>query len=232
MRLISNNNASDGETPDVWAMDSQWLAHMNSSCEPAYPWDIGLSSSAHTYIRSVPQGNHQALRWGWKLPESSFRIDRYVKVFPKALFIHVVRNPLDMAASFLEHLPSHAREFSLLHENSMKAAELMTKRCAEISQKSTVPQNWSCAVGESQLSLMGNWSKCWGHPKNCLESSPEAWQCMEMMLWAELNSALSTFGANCLISENRYVVWHGEDGYGLRGNYRQQMLIRHLEGEL
>jgi hypothetical protein len=53
-----------------------------------------------------------------------------------------------------------------------------------------------------------------------------------MMLWAEINNAVRAFGSRCLAPTGRYVVWHGEDSYGLRGALSQEGLITDLMGAL
>ncbi|WP_345969909.1 sulfotransferase [Sulfurimonas sp. HSL1-6] len=47
--------------------------------------------------------------WGWKDPRNTLTLDVIKEVFPKAKFIHIHRNPVDVAAS----LRSRERRFSL-----------------------------------------------------------------------------------------------------------------------
>jgi hypothetical protein len=51
---------------------------------------------------------------------------------------------------------------------------------------------------------------------------------MEMMLWAEMNMSVQAFGRQCLQPVNRYLLWHGEDDFGLRGARRQLDLQQRL----
>ena len=40
--------------------------------------------------------------WGWKEPLNTFTIDLWKEIFPEAKIIHIYRNPLDSAASFIK----------------------------------------------------------------------------------------------------------------------------------
>ena len=71
--------------------------------------------------------------------------------------------------------------------------------------------------------------------------SKGAWSCLLMMLWAEANAAVGHFGRTCLAGpparatprrRSGYVVWHGEDGYGLRGAASRERLERALAAAL
>ena len=46
-----------------------------------------------------------------------------------------------------------------------------------------------------------------------------------MQLWAMINSAVLQWGTSCGSQGKSYVQWHGEDGYGLRGNDAHAELI-------
>ena len=54
---------------------------------------------------------------------------------------------------------------------------------------------------------------------------------MDMMLWADMNSAVHAFGTKCLRQE-KYIPWHGEDDYGLRGLEQQKNFQLSLAGAL
>ena len=42
---------------------------------------------------------------------------------------------------------------------------------------------------------------------------------------------MNAFGRHCLHPTKRYLMWHGEDGYGLRGDRAQARLERQISGK-
>ncbi|MEZ5023867.1 MAG: sulfotransferase [Chitinophagales bacterium] len=40
--------------------------------------------------------------WGWKEPRNSFTLEFYKELFPDAKIIHIYRNPIDSANSYLK----------------------------------------------------------------------------------------------------------------------------------
>ena len=169
-------------------------------------------------------------RWGWKIPKTIYQLDRLLSMYPGLLFIHVLRNPLDMSATFFEHLQARSHEFSQLHGGDAQAANLMERRCQGFVRPP--PTNPSCALTASELQKMrtcvhGNPEKCGVNP-----SRSGGWRCMEMMLWAEMNSAVRAFGERCLSPHTQYVLWHGEDDYALRGSAQQRKLQLHVASAL
>ncbi len=62
----------------------------------------------HFQVRRSPQlkwlNNH---RWGWKDPRNTFTLPMYLKLFPKARVIHVIRNGIDVALSLQQRNTVH-----------------------------------------------------------------------------------------------------------------------------
>jgi hypothetical protein len=55
---------------------------------------------------------------------------------------------------------------------------------------------------------------------------------MNMALWAEINTAVGAFGLRCLRPNGRYLRWHSEDVYEIRGAEPQRALMESLSGLL
>ena len=116
-----------------------------------------------------------------------------------------------------------------------------------------MPATRACALSGTALDTMGSCkgtsggrdeaiiSRCAARAVASKAADPEPWRCLEMQLWAQINSAVSTFGRRCLgltgaaagavvSASGRYTVWHGEDGYGLRGDAALHDLQSSLAG--
>jgi hypothetical protein len=145
-------------------------------------------------------------------------------------------------ASTNAHVTQRAAEFAYLHGGFEPAAAVSSRRCAEVAAApaAAAPATPAaafraldfadgCAVSAEQLESM---STCRAGADPCLRSHSMGhgsagdqdqdkgvfrWRCLEMMLWAEANAAVRAFGRRCLEPFQRYVSWHGEDGYGLQG---------------
>lgn len=145
------------------------------------------------------------------------------------IFIHVVRNPLDMASTQWEHIQSRTHEFTGIHGGYDEAAALMHNRCKIITHEKDSSE---CALTSKEFQKQMDCGKILSKKCRKVSDSPRrnSWRCMEMMLWSEINVAVATFGEHCLRSKERYLVWHGEDGYGLRGPQSQLRLQISLSG--
>lgn len=85
-----------------------------------YTWDVNLHN-AHQRSRRLSGKNRSlsnifhavystygeekgksGLRWGDKTPINTIYVDKLHKVFPRAQFIHIVRNPLDVVCSYVK----------------------------------------------------------------------------------------------------------------------------------
>jgi hypothetical protein len=119
-------------------------------------------------------------------------------------------------------------EFTSIHGGYKEAATEMWQQCRSF-ERSTVEN--SLALKSSELKGVVD---CHKDIPDCVKDikRPQKgpWRCLEMMLWAEVNVAVHSFGSNCLKPLNRFVVWHSEDIYGLRGNAEQHNLQIGLAG--
>ncbi len=85
-----------------------------------YTWEVNLYK-AHEKARNLPkhqqslsyiinaiyatyqeERGEQGLVWGEKTPINTLFIDKIVKIFPKAKYIHIIREPKDVACSFIK----------------------------------------------------------------------------------------------------------------------------------
>ena len=119
-----------------------WLIgeHSNeagSTCEPRSmlpEFPIGPARGL-TYMSTVPPEHQLPHRWGWKNPKTVFHLEKLLASFPDLIFIHVLRNPLDMASSVYEHLPNRVKEYSYLHGGFPAASEATTSTCLAVAQQ-------------------------------------------------------------------------------------------------
>ena len=180
---------------------------------------IVLSAGTRKYLESVPKRNRKQYRWGWKSTQSVLKLDELFTQFSGMLYVHVVRNPFDMASAF-ENLPARSREFAAIHGGYTPAADIMTKRCGMLVAGR---QSALCTVSPRSMKDL---AECSAYPceprlskyKVGISSSSAAKQCLMLQHWAEVNAAVHTFGRRCLSPvSGRYLLWHGEDLFGLRG---------------
>ena len=138
----------------------EWL--QDEECHPV-EWHtpgLNLTERGHAYVASVPRSNRKPLRWGWKLPETMLQLAKLYVYFPGMVFVHVLRNPLDMAASYMEHLPAQSSEFKMLHGGDDNAVKLMADRCTRIVNEIPGGRKLEqCAISKGVLCYyVGLWS--------------------------------------------------------------------------
>ena len=161
--------------------------------------------------------------------ECRFQLDELYTQFPDLVFVHFVRNPLDLAAAVgtnLKTLRSQVGDFKALHGGFGAAADKMLSRC-EIMYPGIGPGGGQCALNHKELKRL---SECWKY--SCPTPSgaeQEPWGCLVSMLWAEINTLVHAFGKRCLsTTTRRYVIFHGEDVLGLRGMGTKSKLMNQL----
>ena len=95
------------------------------------PWASGpyFKPNALRYLDSVPFTHRAPRRWGWKNPKVIYHLEVLFAAYPDAAFVHVVRNPLDLAAAQWEHLQNRALEFATLQGGYEAASEVANERC-------------------------------------------------------------------------------------------------------
>ena len=162
-----------------------WL--INGTCndsDTSVAGKLRLEPWGQHYVDSVPDASRAALRWGWKIPTTMYHLDRICKMFPGLVFIQAVRNPLDMASTFYEHLPYRVKEFKSIHNGYANAASVLSERCATAKRS----EAGSCALLAKELIVMGKCNENLKQRKHCdLTETSEGWRCLEMQLWAEMN---------------------------------------------
>ncbi len=75
------------------------LLRAAAECSPSPDYCVWLSQRAESSIRECAAGARRNPRWGWKEPNTHVVLPRLRSVAPHLRYIHVVRNPLDMAYS-------------------------------------------------------------------------------------------------------------------------------------
>ena len=84
-----------------------------------------MSNLAKKYIKSIKRMEYLGPKkfwsynslmeldfpWGWKDPRNSFTLDIWIKIFPDAKFVHIYRNPMDVAESLRKRTLKYKKEF-------------------------------------------------------------------------------------------------------------------------
>ena len=84
-----------GRRPSAEAVDLAWTLAARPHPQYSEPW---LTERARTFVEG-PFADTPPPLWGWKLPPTHVFADRFLTLRPDLLYIHVVRNGLDMAFS-------------------------------------------------------------------------------------------------------------------------------------
>lgn len=66
--------------------------------------------------------------WGWKEPLNTFTIDLWKEIFPEAKIIHIYRNPMDSAASFIKRDAVKRNSFKLSWKKRLKRFFLISNK--------------------------------------------------------------------------------------------------------
>ncbi len=59
-------------------------------------------------------------RWGWKEPKNTFTVDFWKELFPNAKIIHIYRNPIDCAASYMKRDIKRRNAFDISWKKKLK----------------------------------------------------------------------------------------------------------------
>ncbi|WP_274476447.1 sulfotransferase family protein [Mangrovimonas aestuarii] len=133
-----------------WETLSSMVVSEFEAYKEFYTWEMNLSS-AHLESRNLPptkqslanvinviyntyinsQGT-QAKRWGDKTPINTIFIDKIAKIFPKAQYIHIVRDPRDVVCSYVKaNLYDDYFEALKFWKEANRKAELLRKQLPE-----------------------------------------------------------------------------------------------------
>lgn len=109
------------------------LSLMNQNCkeEVINVIDYHLGSSRRK--KYLGQHNFKDIRdldipWGWKEPRNSFTLEFYKELFPDAKIIHIYRNPIDSANSYLKRDRKRRNEFDLTWKKKLKRKLLIANK--------------------------------------------------------------------------------------------------------
>jgi len=83
--------------------------HLSHSKKKLY-----LGSKKHADIRDLD------IPWGWKEPRNTFTLEMYKELFPNAKIIHIYRNPIDSALSYLKRDIGRRNHFELTWKKKLK----------------------------------------------------------------------------------------------------------------
>jgi len=83
--------------------------HLGHSTRKLY-----LGSKRYSDIRDLD------IPWGWKEPRNTFTLEMYKKLFPAAKIIHIYRNPIDSAMSYMKRDIGRRNHFELTWRKKMK----------------------------------------------------------------------------------------------------------------
>lgn len=206
-----------------------WLS-ANDCSSPISTTSLSRSRGGKLFMESVPIENRAQYRWGWKDPHSMYHLVKLFALYPHLIFVHALRNPLDLAADPWLHLKNRVIEFTSIHSGYAEAAVKMRQRCRSFEPS---PVKDSLALKASEFKGI---VECHKYILECVKEvkRPQKgpWRCLELMLWAEINVGIHSFGSNCLRPTYRYVMFHSEDIYGLRGKLDQHNLQSALSGVL
>ena len=204
-----------------------------------------LDTLGEAYVDSVPAAHRKPHRWGWKTPKTMYHLRGLVTLYPELIFVHVLRNPLDLVADYEQHLHNRVSEFKDIvgYGSFTNATDRYEMRCKTALACARRLHEKSGAAGDGKqqadnihcnmslpalVSCANNDGGCSSGHKGQHEVKPASLRCLEMQLWSEMNGAVSTFGRNCLRIKGRYLVWHGEDDYALRGINEQADLQQNI----
>lgn len=70
---------------------------------------------------------HEEKPWHWKCPSSALFINFWMKVYPEAYYVHIVRNPFDVAGSLMK------RKQFLTIRSALKFYDAMEQRIARVN---------------------------------------------------------------------------------------------------
>lgn len=101
-----------------------------------------------------------ALRWGDKTPLNVYAMERLLRVFPDALFIHMVRDGVDVVASYVETgLMESFEDAAVRWTTSLRAAEKFAHshpdRCLTVRYENLVSEPGAEAAAASAFSGLG-----------------------------------------------------------------------------
>jgi hypothetical protein len=83
--------------------------HTLFSSQPLYPYgDISKFFGPQMWNKL---GNGEKVYWGWKDPRTSLTFPIWLRVFPQARFLHIVRNGIDVAISMHRRAQKQQRSF-------------------------------------------------------------------------------------------------------------------------
>jgi len=131
---------------------------------------------------------------------SQYHLDKLLKLFPGLIFVHVLRDPRDIAAVPWEHAKNRASSFAALHGGYDRAANwLKEEACPRaFGPRAGGDAERACAIPAAALEAVdkcGDGSahgtafcaKAAGVPKKA------PWRCLNMMLWYQWTDSSNLF---------------------------------------
>ena len=171
-------------------------------------------------LRRIPQSNRKKWAWGWKHPKTMYRVAELRSVFPCLHYVHVMRDPRDMAAVPHEHIQYRAGEII----DVAKAQGCAPKNCTSPALAATClcGNDSVCASTMARLPSFGELKMITGPvkleafekklPSESVRPTRLALQCMHLLLWANVNKAFANWALHDggLAQTGEYLRWQSE----------------------
>ena len=171
-------------------------------------------------LREIPESNQKAWGWGWKHPKTMYRVAELRAVFPCLHYVHVMRDPRDMAAAYLEHVDYRAAEImqvALAQGCAPKNGTTPAWAAACLCRNDTI-----CLSTVAKLPFFNKLKTIRGKataaafeknlPPARQRPTRLALQCMHLLLWANANSAFAKWALHDggLAQTGEYLRWQSE----------------------
>jgi hypothetical protein len=110
------------------------LQLMNPNCKTEivkaldYHMSSGKTKKVFRRNRSFKDIRDIDFKWGWKEPRNSFTLEFFKELFPEAKVIHIYRNPIDSANSYLKRDIERRNSFRLNWKKKIKRHFLIANK--------------------------------------------------------------------------------------------------------
>ena len=125
---LGTNVNSAGDALEFYDFHEKWINPYVSAeirGQPMTPWQMArMKEDFHAALaRHMPAAERRGTRWGWKAPRTVYLLPFLQSQFEKFKFIHVLRDPRDMALSRNQNQPrKHASAMLSFSERLFRSA--------------------------------------------------------------------------------------------------------------
>ena len=138
---LGTNLNSAGDALEFYAFHEKWINPYVSAeirGQPMTPWQMArMKEDFHAALaRHMPAAERRGTRWGWKTPRTVYLLPFLQSQFETFKFIHVLRDPRDMALSRNQnqqrkHAPAMLRLPERLFRSAPEASAMLWARVNE-----------------------------------------------------------------------------------------------------